>query len=34
MIIVIERKGERKAYSTDAPAELARKVGGVIVEVL
>lgn len=34
MIVVIETKSGRKAYSTDAPAELARKVGGAIVEVL
>lgn len=34
MIVVIETKNGRKAYSTDAPEELARKLKGEVVEVL
>ena len=34
MIVVIETRSGRKAYSTDAPEELARKLKGEVVEVL
>lgn len=34
MIVVIETKNGRKAYSTDAPEELAQKLKGEVIEVL
>lgn len=34
MIVVIETKKGRKAYSTDAPEKLARELRGEVIEVL